>query len=336
MSVLPAPPPLAEVAVPDARGFAEIRAAGQPVVIRGLVADWPVVTAARRGDAALVEYLGACGTSRPVKGIIGEDAANRRFFYNAALTDFNFRPVEGLLDAFLANLLATAEDPQVPPMAVQSELIPELSPRLAAENRLALLPEVPPRIWIGNRIRVAPHYDMKENVACCVAGRRTFTLMPPEQLANLYPGPFERTPAGTPVSMVDPRDPDLARFPRFAEAWASATQATLEPGDAIYVPFGWWHGVESLDPLNILINYWWTQPREGLAGPYDALLHAMLAWRHLPPAERAVWQRMVNHYVFEANGDPAAHLPPPARGILGEPSPQLLAQMHAMLRQTLG
>ncbi len=84
----------------------------------------------------------------------------------------------------------------VPAMAVQSEDIAELLPQFAAENRLALVRGVRPRIWIGNRIRVAPHYDLKENVACCVAGRRRFTLFPPDQLANLYPGPFELTPGG--------------------------------------------------------------------------------------------------------------------------------------------
>src|SRR3546814_13116949 len=89
------------------------------------------------------------------------------------------------------------------------------------------------------------------NVACCVAGRRRFTLFPPDQLANLYPGPFELTPAGTPVSMVDPFAPDLDRYPRFAEAWSHASEATLEPGDALYLPYMWWHGVESLEPVSI-------------------------------------------------------------------------------------
>ncbi len=192
------------------------------------------------------------------------------------------------------------------------------------------------RIWIGNRIRVAPHYDVKENVACCVAGRRRFTLFPPEQLANLYAGPFELTPAGTPVSMVDPHAPDLARYPRFAEAWEHAQQTTLEPGDALYIPYTWWHGVESLEPVSILVNYWWNDSPPGIAPPYDALLHAIYAFRHLPPQDRDVWRMMLDHYVFESNGDPAAHLPAHAKGILSPASESLFAQMKAMLRQIAG
>ena len=44
-----------------------------------------------------------------------------------------------------------------------------------------------------------------------VAGRRRFTLFPPEQVANLYIGPLDLTPAGQPVSLVDQAQPDLVR-----------------------------------------------------------------------------------------------------------------------------
>ena len=40
--------------------------------------------------------------------------------------------------------------------------------------------------------------------------------------------------------MVDPANPDLDRYPRFADALQTAQQGTLEPGDAIYIPFMWW------------------------------------------------------------------------------------------------
>jgi hypothetical protein len=137
--------------------------------------------------------------------------------------------------------------------------------------------------------------------------------------------------------MVDPVEPDLAAFPHFAEAWIEARQATLEPGDAIYIPYLWWHGVESLDPLNVLVNYWWTEGvPQGIGGAYDALLHAMLSFRHLPPGQRDVWRTMLDYYVFERMGDPAAHLPPAARGVLGPPQPALLARMREIIRGALG
>jgi hypothetical protein len=334
MSVLPPPPAIREVAEVDfARFHEEIRAARQPVVMRGLVRDWPAVAAAQEGDEAIAEYLVRFRPAKPVRAIAAKPQEGGRFFYNAELTGFNFVNGRGRLEDFLRDLLITAGEERPPALAVQSEIIPEVMPAFAKANRLGLLPQVSPRIWIGNRIRVAPHYDVKENVACVVAGQRRFTLFPPEQVANLYPGPFELTPAGTPVSMVDPLAPDLERYPRFAMARAAAQQTELAPGDALYIPYAWWHGVESLDPVSILVNYWWNDAPEGVAAPYDALLHAMLAFRHLPASDRAVWRTMLDHYVFEANGDPAAHLPEHAKGIMGPASPGLFARMRATLKQ---
>lgn len=336
MSALGPLPSIAEVEAGDTASFAELRAGRRPAVLRGLVADWPAVAAARRGDVAIVDYLIGCAPTRPVAGIMAPVEARGRFFYNDDLTGLNFRRLNGRLEDFLRELLRIADAGAPPAMAVQSEAIAELLPPFARANRLDLLPHVAPRIWIGNRIRVAPHYDLMENVACCVAGRRRFTLFPPDQLANLYPGPFELTPAGTPISMVDPADPDLERYPGFATAWKSASEATLEPGDALYIPYMWWHGVESLEAVSILVNYWWTDHNAALGAPYDALLHNLFAFRHLPPADRAIWRDLLDHYVFEANGDPAAHLPPHAQGILGPASPQRLGAMRAMLRRIFG
>src|SRR5690606_13535943 len=112
-------------------------------------------------------------------------------------------------------------------------------------------------------------------------------------------------------------------------------QTVLEPGDALYLPHAWWHGVDALDPVSVLVNYWWNDAPEGAAGGYDALLHAMLAYRHLPDRERRVWRMMFDHYIFGRNGDPAAHLPDRAKGILGPPSPHLFEQMRQILRQVL-
>lgn len=336
MTALPPPQPISEAGPVDrARFHQDIRPAGKPVVMRGLAADWPGVKAGMDGRQAIADYLLSFRPARPVTGIMAPPEEGGRFFYNAALTGLNFTKHQGRLESFLGELLRVADDPRPMAMAVQSEVIAELLPGFVEANRMPLVPEVAPRIWLGNRIRVAPHYDLMENIAVCLAGRRRFTLFPPEQLANLYAGPFELTPAGTPVSMVDPLAPDLDRYPRYAEAWAHALQATLEPGDALYIPYAWWHGVEALEPVSILVNYWWNDAPEGAGGGYDALLHALLAWRHLPDDERKVWRMMLDHYVFEANGDPAAHLPEHARGIMAPASPRLFQRMREVLRGVL-
>jgi hypothetical protein len=332
---LPQPKPIREYQRVDrALLDGEIRPALQPAVLRGAACDWPAVRAARESDEALVQYVKRFSKGRRVAAIVGEPEIDGRFFYSEDLRGFNFQRGQSPLDPFLDRLLRDRDHPSPMAMAVQSEIIPDVLAGFEAENRLDLVrPDVPPRAWIGNRIRVSPHFDHNENIGVVVAGRRRFTLFPPEQMFNLYVGPLELTPAGTPVSMVDPIQPDLVRFPRFADAMETAVTAMLEPGDAIYIPYHWWHGVESLNRFNFLVNYWWSDARTDLGRPYDVLMHAFFALKHLPPDQRAVWRTMFDHYVFEVNGDPAEHLPEHAKGVLGELTPELLTRMRATLKQ---
>lgn len=328
--------PIREYGAVDRAQFdAEIRAAGQPAILRGLGAAWPAVQAAKQSDAAAAQYLLSFGPRHPVPVILGAPEIGGRFFYSADMQGMNFTEGQVTLAAFLDRVLQEDASEHPFAIAVQSQILPQLLPGFAEANRIDLIDApVSPRIWMGNRIQVAPHYDLSENVGVVMAGRRRFTLFPPDQLPNLYPGPLEFTPAGTPVSMVDPHNPDLERYPLFAEAAKHAQSAVLEPGDAIYIPFHWWHGVDSLDAVNIFINYWWSPAPAGLGKPYDALMHALFAFRGLPDDQRAAWRMVFDNYVF--GGDPVAHLPEHAKGVLGPVTPEKLARMRATLRQILG
>lgn len=328
---------IAEYAQVDRARFAdEIRPLGQPAVLRGLVGHWPAVAAGRESAEALADYLRRFAVARELPVLVGPPEIEGRFFYRDGLTELNFRRGKATFAAFLDRLLAQRAAGRPEALALQSEPVPELLPGFREANDIELLdPPAVPRAWLGNKVRVAAHFDVKENIGCVVAGRRRFTLFPPEQLANLYPGPFELTPAGTPVSLVDPAAPDLDRFPRFAAALAQARTAELGPGDAIYIPYHWWHAVDSLERVNLFVNYWWNPAMPGLGAPYDALLHAFLALRHLPPEQRAAWRAMFDHYIFCAAGDPAEHLPEAARGVMGAATPEQLRTMRAMLKQAL-
>jgi len=334
---LPEARPIREVDGLDrARLDAEIRPARRPVVMRGLGRDWPAVRAGRTSPEAAITYLKRFTRPDPVAAIVGPPESEGHFFYTPDLKALNFQRGQSPIEPFLDRLLRDQAAARPYAMAMQSILLPEMLPGFAEENKISLVNgDVLPRLWIGNRIRVATHYDLKENVGVVMAGRRRFTLFPPNQIANLYPGPFELTPAGTPVSLVDPANPDLDRFPRFAEAWAHAETALLEPGDAIYIPYHWWHAVDSLDPVSAFVNYWWNPAPAYLGAPYDALMHGFMALRGLPEDQRVVWRALFDHYVFGANGDPGAHLPPEAKGVLGPLTPEKVARMRATLSQAL-
>jgi hypothetical protein len=247
----------------------------------------------------------------------------------------NFHRQSAPLAVGLRALLAHLHDLKPPALLVESASLPDCLPDFASSNRLPLLdPSIAPRIWIGNAVKVQTHYDFNNNIACVVAGRRRATLFPPEELPNLYPAPPDITLAGVPVSMVPLDNPDLERFPRFKQALKAAQTTELEPGDALYIPFGWWHHVESLLTFNVLVNYWWSGARP-LSSPIDCMLHGLLALRDLPPEERAVWRNLFDYYVFQTSGDPFAHLPSAARGLLDARTPQQLNEIREILLRSL-
>ena len=313
----------------------EIRPAAEPVVMRGLVAGWPAVAAARESAVACVRYFSDMATSKPVHHVRAAPEAEGRLHYRDDVQALNFERSASPLADFLAALLAEGGKPRPDAVAVQG-LTGNHLPGFAEANALDILPPgVLPRLWIGNAAKVATHNDPSENVACVVAGHRRFTLFAPDQVGNLYMGPFHNTPAGTQVSMVHLTDPDLARYPRFATALDAALTAELEPGDAIYIPYQWYHHVEALDRFNVLVNFWWDPARTDIGSPWDAMMLGMMTLRNLPPDQRAAWRAMFDQYVFLANGDPGAHLPPPARGVLAATSPADVAQMRRGLINTL-
>lgn len=303
----------------------DILPAAKPVVFRGLAADWPAV---RAPDIA--SYLRHLGDA-PCDTIVGPPEIEARIFYKDDMSGLTFRKEPGTLSALIDRIEAAAPLESPPALAVQSLSARDALPGFAAGNRIDLVdPAIGPRLWIGNRIVVATHHDVMENIAVVVAGRRRFTLFPPEQAPGLYIGPFEFTPAGTPVSLVDPETPDLDRYPRFADAMPHAETAELEPGDAIFIPYMWWHHVRSLDPFSMLANYWWTStpPAQPGLAPIDALVHALLAIKDLPERQRAAWQAMFEMAVFDADTD---HIPEGRRGIRGAVSEQAKASLRRQL-----
>ena len=312
---------------------AEILAQGRPVVMRGLVRDWPAVHAALRSPEALRDYTLRFDSHRFIPTMIGPPAIGGRLFYNDDMDGLNCKRAEIALPAAFDYLIAHAADETPATFAIQSSSSDAMFPGFSAENLMPLLDtEVEPQIWIGNRTIVAPHGDPFDNIACVTAGRRRFTLFPPDQVANLYVGPFEMSPTGATISMVNVDAPDFDAHPRYAKALETALVAELEPGDAIFIPYLWWHHVRALEPLNMLVNDWWAPPAPGRGSPRDVLIHALLTLKDLPPNHREAWRALLGHYVFQDGAPSGAHLPPERRGILG----QLDLDSVSRLRRELG
>jgi hypothetical protein len=316
----------------------EIVPQGEPAVLRGLVADWPIVQVGRAGDEAVAEFLRNAASEEPFEAWFGAPEIEGRFGYTDDFGGFNHERKLATVDQLLDLLLQQRGDAQPYSMYAGGIPVRRHVPGLLSAIPVPLLDMSKATLislWLGNRTRTAAHWDLPQNLACVAAGRRRFTLFPTEQIATLYVGPLDFTLAGQPISLVDVDSPDLKRFPRFAQALEAAQTAELGPGDALYIPSLWWHAVASLDELGAMINFWWRDAEPPLLTPLNALYHAVITMKNLPPKELAAWRVLFGHYIFGDNGDPVEHLPEQARGILGRRTAELVARVKKLLIDAL-
>lgn len=314
----------------------ELLTSDTPWVARGYLREWPVVEHGKQGDEKALAYLASFYQGRPVSAFLAEPEYKGRFFYNEDVTGFNFVQVDTRLDQVFSKLLSLKDESNAPSLYVGSTQTSAWLPGFNEAHPLpATLPGVMTSLWIGNQSRVAAHFDFPRNIACCVIGQRRFTLFPPDQVANLYVGPWDLTPAGQPISMVDFENPDYDRFPRFAEAEANAVVTELAPGDVIYIPNMWWHQVESLSVINGLVNFWWQETPGVYGSPTEALKHAFLSIRSLPLHQRNALKSLFDHYVFAEDTQHLEHLPEASWGRLDSVSDSLARQLRAELTNSL-
>jgi hypothetical protein len=322
----------------DSRSPERFRAAvmerGQPALIRGAARHWAMLADTDGGGTdvrAVADHLARFDTGRSAEVFVGAPAIGARYHYDDALTGFNFDRRTMPIRAAIEQIVASAGDAEAPTLYLGSLPAETFFPGLAATLGLAFVPaEVQPRLWIGHASSVACHYDTMDNVACVAAGRRRFTLYPPDAIGDLHVGPIDHTMAGQPVSLAEGSAPGDPRFPRFDRARSRALVVDLEPGDALYVPKLWWHKVEATGPVNILVNYWWDGFASGPDQPYSAMLLAMLAIADRPVAEREAWRAWFDHYVFRPDGHPLAFLPAERHGILAS-TPENRGRIRAMV-----
>lgn len=295
----------------------EILQSREPCLMKGLLSEWPVVEHGLRSDEDVIGYIQSFYNGRPVVLYSAPSEAKGRFFYTESAKGFNFRSEHAPLDKVLDQILAAKKNVESDTYYIGSTMIDGFLPGFRQANDLPLTGRKPvTNIWMGTATRVAAHCDLPDNLACCVAGRRRFTMFPVEQIKNLYVGPLDKTPSGQAISMVDMLEPDFESHPDFKRAMDEAIVADMEPGDALYLPSMWWHQVESFDSFNVLVNYWWRDAPVYLDAPINALHYAMLALRDLPAHEKQAWKALFDHYIFDEQNTKYDHIPEGARGFL--------------------
>lgn len=321
-----------------ARSIAELEphlAKRKPFIVRGLVTDWPLVSAGKISGKSARDYIESKAADRAFVVSMGSNEFDGRIFYREDMS-MNVKMGKAKLPTIFERITQVENQPDLPIIYLSAINIKNFFSGLHEENQFNMGGRKPMEsIWIGTKSRIAAHNDFPDNLAFVVAGRRRFTLFPPSEFKNLYIGPIDNTPAGRAISLVDFHKPDFKEFPKFKQALKSALTAELEPGDAIHIPSMWWHHVEGLEPFNVLVNYWWRDTPRYLGGPQNALTHAMLTIRDLPDNEKEHWRDLFKHYVFENSDEVTEHIPENGRGVLGPMTAKNASKVRSFLIKML-
>jgi len=330
-----------EGVTPQSIPYDELFSQGKPVILKGLVNDWPLVKAGRQSPDLVMDELQLHDSKRPLLVYQAPPEIQARFGYNESCTGFNFSGNRSSISEVFETIRSQLNQESHDYLYINSLRLDEGFPKLSESHQLAF--EHPEffnnqpvaKIWLGTESVAAAHFDQPKNIACCVVGKRRFTLFPPEQVANLYPGPLSPTPGGQVVTVADLNNPDFERFPRLETALENAYIANLEPGDGLYYPSMWWHEVEAFDRFNAMVNFWWMGAEPYLGSPMDVLLHAMKSLRDRPEKEKSAWRALFDYYIFDDPEKVRAHLPTECHGALAPMDEDQARRLGAMLRNNL-
>lgn len=247
------------------------RLGGEPRVVLGNVTDWPAL---HRWEPA---YLCALIGEREVT-VRETNGPPRNIFQN--LAGGGQLPFRQYLDWVLETAQDLREIPRrnddvgritqaVCDSGFESSYyfdanLAKLSTELLADTRVPDWYRVAPvdiNFWCGViGTSSGLHCDFTPNCNVQVRGTKHFTLFPPSQGRLVY-----QIPGGT-HCLFDPNVPDFERFP-LAER-ASGWECTLQPGESLYIPVGWFHQVTVTSGWALNINFFWRRPfPQGLVIP---------------------------------------------------------------------
>lgn len=341
MNNVPNSVPVIEGATPNSIPFEQLFASDKPVIIKGLVNNWPLVKEGKASSLKVMDQLESNQSGRPLIVYKGAPQIRARFGYNDSCTGFNYDSQQSTITDVFGMIRSQFADNEHDYYYINSLRLDEGFPSLSQTHKLCFdhsefnQNQPVAKIWLGTESVAAAHFDQPKNIACCVLGKRRFTLFPPEQVENLYPGPLTPTPGGQVVTVANLAKPDFGKYPRLKTALANAYIADLEPGDGLYYPSMWWHEVEAFDRFNVMVNYWWMTAPAYMGSPMDSLMHGMMSLRDKSHSEKKAWKALFDYYVFNDPDKVRAHLPAECHGAFANMDDHLARRIRAMLRNNL-
>jgi hypothetical protein len=212
---------------------------GIPVVISDALQDWPLFKLSR--EETLEHFAELQGITRH-GDYVKKTFSTERDFRSTSMADFI---------ASLDNPAPKRADGE-PPAYMGNNILPARLMELIKYPPY-FDPGIAPRIWIGPKGTLTPlHRDDTDNLFAQVWGQKTFTLAAPHHREAL--GTWSTAPqGGLDGCDFNPDAPDYDRFPKARDV--TFMRVTLEAGDLLFLPEGWFHQVESVS-TSLSVNFW--------------------------------------------------------------------------------
>lgn len=271
----------------------------KPILIRSATSHWPAATLWRDP-----EYLDAVLNdtqfevhSQPVI----EMSWRRRLWPDRFAPVFNAHPrgVESRIVSYAELVEMAASDEVVFAYAVKIDRSTGLSALHDDIGHFDIVPEpsrphyYPPlRAFVHGISYTDWHCHPDDSTLMCQFGRsKTLHLLPPDQAT--WDVIYE---VARHEERIGPADPD--KFPGLRKLKPQV--ATVNPGDAIYIPPNWWHAVECTEQseqLGITVAYCWGSPlhiRSDPRFPYRSIYaqHGRISNRLKMAVARLIWQTL--------------------------------------------
>ncbi|MDB5581695.1 MAG: cupin-like protein [Bradyrhizobium sp.] len=220
----------------------EYYAPGRPVVIAGEIGSWPALT--RWNPAYLRDKLGSVmieyqgGRTASVDFERYKDVHKRQMPFDRFIEMIETEPGN---DAYLTAYNSAGNAAALAPLQAD---IGRLDKFLAQDDG-----DPGGMMWIGPQgTFTALHHDLTNNLLVQVIGSKRVVLAAATELPKLY---NDRHVFSTITDVTDP-GLDLNTFSNLQNV--RFHEVILQPGEALFIPIGWWHQVESLD-FSVSITY---------------------------------------------------------------------------------
>ena len=207
----------------------------RPTVLCGAIGDWPALR------LWTPDYLKAQVGAAQIECQTGRSANPR--FEMERLKHLGQMPFDGFIDqaaSMVGNDIYVTANNAASNAAALAPLMADLGALPGILDHAA--GDAAGMIWIGPAGSFTPmHHDLTDNLLVQLVGRKRVIIAAPAETAKLY-NTFDVY-----SDIPDLTDPglDLAAFPKLADI--RLMDVTLEPGEALFLPVGWWHQVRALD-----------------------------------------------------------------------------------------